>query len=67
MNGMLLEKGKCTFLSRGQWKPRKPGFHHSHIMLSEYLSNRKICIVNTVTHYLEITKDLQITDQLIIS
>ena len=48
-------------------KTRKPSFYQSPIMFSEYPSNRKICIVTTVTHYLEITKDLQITDQLIIS
>ena len=36
-------------------------------MFSEYPSNRKICVVTTITHYLEITKDLRATDQLIIS
>ena len=48
-------------------KTAKPGFHQSPIAFSEYSSNRKICIVTTITHYLEITKDLRITDQLIIS
>ena len=36
-------------------------------MFSEYPSNRRICIVTTITHYLEITKDLRTTDQLIIT
>ena len=42
-------------------------FHQSPIAFSEYPSNKKICIVTTITHYLEITKDLRITDQLTIS
>ena len=48
-------------------KTTKPGFHQSPISFSENPSNRKICIVTTITHYLKITKDLRITDQLIIS
>ena len=48
-------------------KITKPGFHQSPLVFSEYPSNRKICIVTTITHYLEITKDLRTTDQLIIS
>ena len=42
----------------------KPGFHQSLIAFSEYPSYRKICIMTTITHYLEITKDVRITDQL---
>ena len=64
---MLLEKGKCTFSIKRPMKTAKPGFHQSPIVFSEYPSNRKICIVTTVTHYLEITKDLRTTDQLIVS
>ena len=37
----------------------------SSIAFSKYLSERKICIVTAITHYLEITKDLRVTDQLI--
>ena len=37
----------------------------SSTAFSKYLSERKICIVTAITHYLEITKDLRITDQLI--
>ena len=55
---MLLEKGKCTFFIKRPIKTTKPGFHQSPIVFSEYPSNRKICIVTTITHYLEITKDL---------
>ena len=64
---MLLEKGKCTFFIKRPIKTTKPGFHQSPIVFSEYPSNRKICIVTTITHYSEITKDLRVTDQLIIS
>ena len=64
---MLLEKGKCTFFIKRPIKTTKPGFHQSPIVFSEYPSNRKICIVTTITHYLEITKDLWTTDRLIIS
>ena len=64
---MLLEKGKCTFFINRPMKTTKPGFHQSPIAFSEYPSNRKICILTTIAHYLEITKDLRITDQLIIS
>ena len=46
-------------------KTTKPGFHQSPIAFSEYPS--KICIVTTITHYLEITKDLRITDILSIT
>ena len=45
----------------------KPGFHQSPLVFPEYRSNRKICIVTKITHYLEITKDLRTTDQLIIT
>ena len=48
-------------------KTTKPGFHQSPIVFSGCPSNRKICIVTTITHYLEITKNLRTTDQLIIS
>ena len=48
-------------------KTTKPGFHYSPIAFSEYPSNRKNCIVTTINQYLEITKDLRITYQLIIS
>ena len=48
-------------------KTTKPGFHQSQIAFSEYPSNREIYIVTTITHYLEITKELRNTDQLIIS
>ena len=48
-------------------KTIKPGYHQSPIAFSEYPSNRKICSMTTITHYLEIKKDLPITDQLIIS
>ena len=48
-------------------KTTKPGFHQSPIVFSGCPSNRKICIVTTITHYLEITKNLRATDQLIIS
>ena len=64
---MLLEKGKFTFFLKRPMKTTKPGFHQSPVAFSEYPSNRKICIVTTITHYLGITKDLRITDQLIIS
>ena len=64
---MLLEKGKCTFFIKRPMKTTKPGFHQSPIVFSEYPSNRKICIVTTITHYLEIRKDLWTTDQLIVS
>ena len=64
---MLLEKGKCTFFIKRPMKTTKPGFHQSPIVFSEYPSNRKICIVTTITHYLEIRKDLGTTDQLIVS
>ena len=64
---MLLERGKCTFFIKRPMKTTKPGFYQSLIAFSDYSSNSKICIVTTIIHYLEITKDLQITDQLIIS
>ena len=64
---MLLEKGKCTFFIKRPTKSTKPGFHQSPNVFSEYPSNRKVCIVTTITHYLEITKDVRTTDQLIIS
>ena len=64
---ILLEKGKCTFFIKRSLKTTKPGFHQSFVAFSEYSSNRNICIVTTITHYLEFTKELQITDQLIIS
>ena len=64
---MLLEKGKCIFFMKRPMKTTKPSFYQSPIVFSEYPSNRKICIITTVTHYLEITKDLRITEQLIIS
>ena len=58
INDILLEKSKCTFFIRRPMKTTKPGFHQSPIVFSEYPSNRKIFIVTTITHYLEITKDL---------
>ena len=64
---MILENGKSTFFINRLMKTTKPGFHQSPIALSEYPSNRKICIVTTINDYLEITKDLRITDQFIIS
>ena len=64
---ILLGKGKCTFFIKRQMKTTKPGFHQPPIVFSEYLSNRKICIVTTITHHLKITKDLRNTDQLIVS
>ena len=64
---MLLEKVKWIFFIKRPMKTTKPGFHQSPIVLSEYPSNRKICIVTIINHYLEITKDLWSTDQLIIS
>ena len=64
---MDLEKGKCTFFIMSPVKTTKPGFDQSPIAFSEYPSNRKICIVTTITHYLDLTKDLRITDQLIFS
>ena len=64
---MLLQTGKCTFLIKRPMKTTKLSFYQSSIMFSKYPSNRKSCIVISVTHYLEITKDLRITDQLIIS
>ena len=59
---MLLEKGKSTLFIKRPMKTQKPGFHQSPIVFSEYSS-----IVTTITHYLEITNDLRITDQLIIN
>ena len=64
---IVLEKGICTFFTKRPVKDTKPGFHQSPIVFSEYHSNRNISIVTTITHYLEITKESQITDQLIIS
>ena len=64
---MLLEKGKCTLFIKRPLKTKKQRFHQSPIAFSEYPSNRKICIVTTIIHYLEIAKYLRITDQLIIS
>ena len=64
---MLLEKSKCIFFIKRPMKTAKPSFRQSPIVFSEYPSNRKICIVTTITHYLEITKDLRTTDQLIVS
>ena len=64
---MLLEKVKCTFFSKSSIKPTRPGFHQSPVVFSEYPSNSNIWIVTTITHYLEIRKELQMTDQLIIS
>ena len=64
---MLLEKGKCTFFIKRPMKTTKPGFHHSPIAFSEYPRHRKIYIVATITHYLQITKHLRTTNQLIIS
>ena len=37
-------------------KTTKPGFCQSPIVFSEYPANRKICIVTTINHYLEITR-----------
>ena len=59
---MLLENGKSTLFIKRPMKTPKPGFHQSPIVFSEYSS-----IVTTITHYLEITNDLRITDQLIIN
>ena len=67
IKNMLLEKDKCTFFIKRPIKTTKPGFHQFSIAFLEYPSNRKIRIATTITHYLEITKDLRITDQLIIS
>ena len=53
---MILENGKSTFFINRLMKTTKPGFHQSPIALSEYPSNRKICIVTTINDYLEITK-----------
>ena len=64
---MVLKKGKCTFFIKRPLKTTKPDFHQSPVAFSEYPSNSKICIVTTITHYLEITKDLRITAQPIIS
>ena len=64
---MLLEKDKCTFFIKRPMETTKAGFHQSPIVFSEYPSNRKICIVTTITHCLEITKGLRTTDQLIVS
>ena len=64
---MLLQKGKCTFFIKRPIKTTKPGFHHSPIAFSEYPWHRKICIVTTITDYLQITKNLRTTNQLIIS
>ena len=46
---MLLEKGKCTFFIKKPTKTTKPNFHESPVAFSEYPSNRKICIVTTIT------------------
>ena len=62
---MVLEKGKYTFFIKKPIKTAKPGFHQSPVVLSEYPLNGSICILTTITHDLEITKDLRITDQLI--
>ena len=64
---MVLEKGKCTFFIKRLMKTTKQGFHLPPIVFLEYVSSRKICIVITMVHYSEITKDLRIIDQLIIS
>ena len=64
---MVLEKVKCTFFIKRPMKSIKPGFHQSTLAFTEYFSNSKICIVTIMTHYLEITKYLRITDPLIIS
>ena len=60
---MVLEKGKCTFFIKTPIKTKKTGFHQSPIVFSEYPLNRNICIVTAITHYLEIAKDLRITNQ----
>ena len=52
---MLLEKGTCTFFINSSVKSTKPGSHQSPIAFSEYPSNRKIYIMTTINHYLEIT------------
>ena len=59
---MVLEKGKCTFFIKRPMKTTIPDFHQSPIAFSEYPSNTKICSVTAITHYLEITKDLRITE-----
>ena len=64
---MLLEKGKSTFFINRPMKTAKQSFHQSPIVFSTYPSNRKICIVTTINQYLEITKDLRTTDQVVIS
>ena len=64
---MLLEKGRYKFLIQRAMKTTKPDFHQYPIAISEYPSNWKIRIVNTIIHYLEITKNLRFTGQLIIS
>ena len=48
-------------------KTTTPGFHHSPIVFSEYPSNTKIYIVTAIPYYLEITKELQTIDQLIMT
>ena len=64
---MLLEKGKCTFIIKRPMKTTKPGFQESPIAFLQYPSNRKTSIATTITHYLEITKELRITDLQIIN
>ena len=65
---MALQKGKkYIFFIKRSMKATKTRFHQSLIAFSEYSSNRKICIITTINHYLEIITDIRITDQLIIS
>ena len=59
---IVLGKGKCALFIKRSMKTTRPGFSQSPIAFSEHPSNRKTCIVTTITHYLEITKDLRITD-----
>ena len=61
---MLLEKDKCTFFEANE-------SHKTEFSLVSYCVLRipfkyETCIVTRITHYLEITKNLRTTDQLII-
>ena len=47
---MVLGKGKCALFIKRSMKTTRPGFSQSPIAFSEHPSNRKTCIVTTITH-----------------
>lgn len=67
IESMSLTKTVCTFAIRTPLKTTKPGKHLQNISLKAYVPDRRLCPVGYMTEYVQRTKQVRETTNLLVS